>query len=272
MSARRRFGQHFLEAGWAVRLADAIAPQPGEVFLEIGPGRGALTFPLAARATRVIAMEIDRDLVTWLRPRVPANVTVLEADVLSPALDAVLADLGDRGVVRVAGNLPYNISSPILFRLLGLHRAGTRVRDATVMLQREVADRIAAPPGTKTYGVLSVAVQLDATVRPLLALPPGAFRPRPQVASAVVQLVFGPPAAAVDDRGVFDSLLRGIFAQRRKTLGNALKPVASARGRDAAALLAEVGIDPIRRPETLALGELASLANRLASPAPPSVV
>jgi 16S rRNA (adenine1518-N6/adenine1519-N6)-dimethyltransferase len=269
---RRRFGQHFLEASWAARIVDAMAPQPGEGFLEIGPGRGALTFPLARRASRVLALEIDRELVEWLRPRVPSNVTVIEADVLSPALDAAIAELGAGGPVRVAGNLPYNISSPILFRLLQVHRAGVPLADATVMLQREVADRLAAGPGSKVYGVLSVAVQMDARVRPVLALPPGAFRPAPKVSSSVVQLVFGPPAAPVDDRATFDALVRGIFAQRRKTLGNALKPVATARGLDAASLLAGAGIDPIRRPETLGLGELAQLANRLASPGGPSVV
>lgn len=258
MRARKRYGQHFLQPEWAAKLVAAIDPQPGDRFLEIGPGPGALTLRLAPRVEQLTAVEVDRDMVALLRPQVPANVTLVEGDVLEADLDALLA--GDGGT-RVAGNLPYNISSPILFRLLDAHLRSGSVRDATLMLQREVADRLEAAPGTKDYGVLSIAVQLHADVRRLLSLPPGAFRPAPKVHSTVLRLSFRAPAVSLEDPAVFDSMVRSMFTQRRKTLSNALRPFAATRGADAAAALAAAGIDPTRRPETLQLEELARLAD-----------
>jgi len=164
---------------------------------------------------------------------------------------------------RVIGNLPYNVSSPILFRLLDLSGSGARVRDAALMLQREVAERVASPPGTRQYGALSIMVQLDADVEPLLTLPPGAFRPPPRVWSKVIRLRFRPPSVAVADRRRFDVLVRSLFSQRRKMLGNSLQPLASTRGRRAGEVLGMAGIDPSRRPETLHLEELARLADAL---------
>ena len=272
MRPRKRFGQHFLEAAWAQRLVAAIEPSAGDHFLEIGPGRGALTLPLARAARSVVAVEVDRDLVGWLRPRLPGNATVVEGDVLeTPLADLLPAGLPPGGA-RVVGNLPYYISTPILFRLLEIQRASAPFLDACLMLQREVADRIAARPGTKAYGVLTVAVQLESDVSQILALPPGAFRPAPAVSSAVVRLRFRPPAVAVGDRAAFDALVRAIFAKRRKTLANSLRPFASGLGLDTAGLLAATGIDPGRRPETLGLEELAALASRLPARGPASVV
>jgi 16S rRNA (adenine1518-N6/adenine1519-N6)-dimethyltransferase len=265
VKARKRFGQHFLEAAWAERLVAALRLDPQDDVLEIGPGRGALTFPLARAVRRLVAVELDRDLVEWLAPRMPPNGRLVSGDVLTTPLASLLPDDVAPASVRVVGNLPYNISSPILFRLIEAHRSTGAFRDATVMLQREVAERVAASPGGKDYGVLSIAVQLEADVRMVLALPPGAFRPVPAVSSAVVRLTFKPPAARVDDRAVFDAMVRALFTQRRKTVGNALKSAAHSRGTDAAAVLHAAGVDPGRRPETLDLAELAAMANLLAA-------
>jgi 16S rRNA (adenine1518-N6/adenine1519-N6)-dimethyltransferase len=260
--ARKRFGQHFLEPAWVDRVIEAIGPSPSDTFLEIGPGRGALTLPLARRVGQLVAVEIDRDLAPALAARVPGNVRVVEADFLRTSLDTLVPP-GQR--LRTAGNLPYNISTPILFRLLELAGDGTRITDATVMLQREVADRLAASPGCKDWGVLSACQQLRAQVRMVLPLPPGAFRPPPKVHSAVVRLSYHPPQPAVRSIEVFEDLTRTIFMQRRKMLSNALAPFAAARGLDANAALDAVGIDAHRRPETLGVAELARLSEVFAS-------
>lgn len=260
MKVRKRFGQHFLETAWVAKLIDRLEPSPADTFLEIGPGRGALTRPLAARVKRIVAVEIDRDLAARgsQDPQLQANVRIVEGDFLDVDLEELLR--GEELPVRVVGNLPYNVSSPILFKLLAAHDAGRRFRDATLMLQREVADRLVATPGTRAYGALAIQVALHADATRLLALPPGAFRPPPKVTSAVVRLRFRPPAADVGDPPVFERVVRGIFLQRRKTMGNALKPVADSFGRSAPQLLEAAAIDPRRRPETLTLEEMARLA------------
>lgn len=257
MKAKKRYGQHFLQGVWADKLVDAIQPKPDDRVLEIGPGPGALTLRLAPRVAHLTAVEVDPDMVAALRSRLPPNVTLVEQDFLETDLAALAGD----GALRIAGNLPYNVSSPILFKILDLHRTRGRIVDATFMLQREVAERIESGPGTKDYGVLSIFVQLHADVRRLLTLPPGAFRPQPKVHSAVVRLTFRPPAVALADEPAFGGMVRSMFTQRRKTLSNALKPFAESRGRSAAAALEAAGIDPSRRPETLQLTELARLAD-----------
>jgi len=256
MRAKKRYGQHFLEPAWADKLVAVIAPQPGDRFLEIGPGPGALTLRLAPRVERITAIEMDPDMVSVLARRLPGNVTLVEADFL----EFDLASLAHERPFRVAGNLPYNVSSPILFALIGAHRRFGGIVDATLMLQREVAVRMTAVPGTRDYGVLSILVQLHADVRPVLALPPGAFRPIPKVHSTIVTLRFRPRAVELSDEAAFESMVRAMFTQRRKTLLNALRPFATGRGRDAAVGLAAARIDPRRRPETLQLTELARLA------------
>jgi 16S rRNA (adenine1518-N6/adenine1519-N6)-dimethyltransferase len=264
MRTRKRFGQHFLEAAWAEKVVAAIAPASSDRFIEIGPGPGALTARLAARVAHLTAIEVDRDLIAELAPLVPANVAVVEADILDIDLSRFLAE----GPVRVAGNLPYNISSPILFRLIEASRLSRAAQgdggliDATVMVQREVADRLEAKPGTGDYGVLSISVQLHADVRRLLTLPPGAFRPPPKVHSAVVRLTFGPPPVAIGDEPLFGEMVRSMFTQRRKTLSNALGAFAEGHGRPAPEALRAAAIDPARRPETLTLAELARLAGQ----------
>jgi 16S rRNA (adenine1518-N6/adenine1519-N6)-dimethyltransferase len=267
--ARKRFGQHFLEAAWAAKVLAAIDPQAGDVFLEIGSGTGALTFPLAARAAQVVAIEIDRDLAATLAARVPANVRVVAGDVLRtdvPALMATAAAAAAPGApaglvpARVAGNLPYNAAAPILFTLLDLAERHGLFSDATLMLQREVAARLASPPGGREYGVLTVLVGLRATVTRLFTLPPGAFRPVPAVVSTLVRLSFHPPAVEVD-RPAFEALVRGVFQHRRKTLLNALRacwPAEAPIG--PAEALAKAGLEAGRRPETLHLADLAGLA------------
>ena len=275
--ARKRFGQHFLEPAWVAKLVQAVAPQPGEPFVEIGPGRGAITWPLVERSGRVLAIEVDRDLAAALRARGSPGLTVIEGDVLDANLPALIegwqeAPLDAARPVRVVGNLPYNISSPILFKLLQTAVATNGLRDATLMLQREVAERLLARPATREYGVLTVLTALHADVVPLLNLPPGAFRPPPKVSSTVVRLVFRPAAVTLRDEALFTRMVRTVFTQRRKTMANALKPFAEGLELTAAGALAAAALDPQRRPETLQLVELARLADVFASAADRAVL
>jgi 16S rRNA (adenine1518-N6/adenine1519-N6)-dimethyltransferase len=262
MRALKRYGQHFLEAAWADKLVAAINPRPADRFLEIGPGPGALTLRLAPHVAHLTAVEVDRALIESLRPKLPSNVALVHADFLD--FDPVALAPGP---LRVAGNLPYNLSSPILFKLLDMHRRrlqdaqGPSLADATLMVQREVAERLEARPGGRDYGVLAIFVQFRADVRRMLTLPPGAFRPAPRVHSAVVSLRFRQPAVGVLDEAGFVAMVRSMFTQRRKTLSNALRPYAESRGRQAREALASAGLDPRRRPETLQLEELARLAD-----------
>jgi 16S rRNA (adenine1518-N6/adenine1519-N6)-dimethyltransferase len=255
---RKRFGQHFLEPAWVTKLIASLCPEPDDVFIEIGPGRGALTIPLSTKVRRVIAVEIDRDLAVALQRQLPPHVTVVQGDFLDVPLGELLR--AEKPPVRVVGNLPYNVSSPILFKLLHEARSGDLVSDATVMLQKEVADRLTATPGTGDYGALAIQVSLLADVNRILTLPPGAFRPPPKVTSAVVQMRFRPPCENVGNLETFERLVRGIFLQRRKTLLNALKPVADSFGRTAAQLVATADVDGTKRPEELTLADLARLS------------
>jgi 16S rRNA (adenine1518-N6/adenine1519-N6)-dimethyltransferase len=264
MRTRKRFGQHFLEPAWADKVVDVIAPSPSDVVLEIGPGPGILTLRLAPRVSTLIAIEIDRDLVAGLSPRLPSNASIVIGDVLDVDLAAVLARVPRSTPVRVAGNLPYNISSPILFKLLDLQKK-RQIADATLMLQKEVADRILAKPGTPDYGVLTVLVQWRADVASLLTLPPGAFRPAPAVHSKVIRLGFRPPPVAVSDEALFERMVRSMFTQRRKTLANSLAAFAAETHVAATPALRAAGIDPARRAETLEIVEIARLADIFAS-------
>lgn len=239
------------------RLVDAIAPKPGDAFLEIGPGRGALTRALAPHVARLVCVEIDRDLASSLAASVPSHVRVVTGDVLATDIASLAGELGP-APLRVAGNLPYNISSPILFTLLRAAGEGRSISDATLMLQKEVAERLAARPGNRVYGSLTVQVARVADVEHLLDLPPGAFRPAPKVSSAVVRLRFR--AALHADADVFERIVRGVFFHRRKTMLRALVPVADAMALSAADLLARAAIDPRLRPEQLSAEAFARLA------------
>jgi len=277
---RKRFGQHFLAPAWAAKVVAAIAPQPADVFLEIGPGTGAITRPLAATGVPILAVEIDRDLAAALAREVPANVTLMTGDILRTDVTPFLAGLvplrppdqhqqpsGPRRF-RIVGNLPYNLSTPILFHLLELHRRHALFADATIMLQREVADRLSARPGTKDYGALTILTRVHATVERLLDLPPGAFRPAPKVRSSIVRVTFGAASVRLPDEPLFERLVKTLFSHRRKTLSNAIKPFDPT----APAVLALSGIDGQRRPETLQVTEIARLAELFASVRRPAVL
>jgi 16S rRNA (adenine1518-N6/adenine1519-N6)-dimethyltransferase len=256
--ARKRFGQHFLEPAWITKVIGVVSPTPSDHIVEIGPGRGALTRPLAARAQSLVAVELDRDLVSALDTDAPPNVRVVQGDFLNVDLQTLLA--GKKLPCRVVANLPYNVASPILFRLLEMAEAGRMIADAILMLQREVADRLIAKPGDRNYGSLTLQVGLDADVTRLLTLPPGAFRPVPKVNSAVVRVLFRPPVVDVGSRVVFRKLVRGVYLQRRKTLLNALRPIARTLGVDAAELIASARLNPQQRPQTLSISDMAELS------------
>jgi 16S rRNA (adenine1518-N6/adenine1519-N6)-dimethyltransferase len=246
---RKRFGQHFLTDRAAVdRIVAAIAPAPGDRLVEIGPGQGALTAPLLERVNRMDAVEIDRDLAAALAQRFPGERLCLHA------ADALAFDFCALGTaLRVVGNLPYNISSPLLFHLA---QQSACLRDCHFMLQLEVVERMAARPGGRTFGRLSVMLQYRFAVEQLFRVPAGAFRPAPKVESAVVRLVPQPAGAPrARDEGRFASLVAGAFSQRRKTLRNALRPWLSE------AQIAQAGIDPGARAETLAVADFVRLAD-----------
>jgi 16S rRNA (adenine1518-N6/adenine1519-N6)-dimethyltransferase len=269
--ARKRFGQNFLEPAWVDKVVAAIAPTAGDTFLEIGPGHGALTRPLAARAGRVVAFEIDRDLAADLAAAPPPNLVVEPGDFLDVAADRIRELVPDWRLaigdwrLRVAGNLPYNVASPIMFKLVDLYVAGIPLADATLMLQREVADRLTAVPGTRDYGILTVLIGHHATSERVLALPPGAFRPVPKVRSALVRLRFHPPDPPARDESVFAAMVQAVFTRRRKTLANALLAFAGAATLPPARALAAAGIDGRRRPETLSIAELILVADVFAA-------
>ena len=263
-----RLGQHFLEAAWVAKVVDVIAASPGHDVIEIGPGRGALTFPLARRAGHVLAVEVDGGLARELEQRVPAGVDVVHADFL--ALDLVetvrrFRHAGrDAGAVRVAGNLPYALSAPILLKLL--REAGAAgIRDAVLMLQHEVAERVVATAGSRPYGPLAIMTTLHADARYALRLPPGAFRPPPRVHSALVTLRFRDPPRSPRDAADFETLVRRLFMQRRKQVANALLPVVRAAGIDPVLICREAGLTPTRRPGGLTLSELIALSDVLTS-------
>ena len=246
---RRRWGQHFLADPNLIRKVVAtIDPGPEDTFLEIGPGHGELTLPLAARAGLVTAVEIDPLLVEQLRQVAPSNVTIIQDDILEVDLDALLP-----AGSRVYGSLPYNITSPILFRLLEHRR---RWRDAHFIVQKEFAERMTASPGGKVYGRLSVMVQAFAAGRRCFNLPAAVFRPRPKVDSVLIHIRPEEEHGAISDEQLFAQVVRLAFGQRRKKLSNALKtlPVQD--------ILQDMGVGDLRA-EKLAVSDYIRLANRL---------
>jgi 16S rRNA (adenine1518-N6/adenine1519-N6)-dimethyltransferase len=250
---RKRFGQNFLtDKNIVGKIVAAIAPRPGDNLVEIGPGLGAMTLPLLEKAGRLHAVELDRDLIPRLRERCrdAGELRVHEADALVFDFSA-LARPDAR--LRLVGNLPYNISTPLLFHLVAYMPL---IRDLHFMLQKEVVDRIAARPDTPDYGRLSVMLQYHCAVEPLFTVPPGAFNPRPKVDSKIVRLLphAAPPFPVADYRD-FSALVKQAFAQRRKTLRNTLKSMLDADR------ISALGIDPGARAETLGLADFASLAN-----------
>lgn len=250
----RRLGQHFLRPASVRRLLEVVSPRSDEVFLEIGPGAGALTLPLAARASRVVAVELDAALAERLRARAPDNVHVLAADALETDLASLVPPKS-----RLVGNLPYYISSPLLRRLLDLRH---HLTDLHVMLQEEVARRVAAPPGSKEYGILSVMFALWADLDIPLRFPPAAFEPPPRVRSALLRVRFRKePRAAVADLAAFERLVQRAFSRRRRTLANNLQD-SYPNLKENLRLLDIMGS---RRAETLSVVEFARLSEALGS-------
>lgn len=254
--ARKRFGQNFLQDMSVIdRIIAAIDPRPGQRLVEIGPGRGALTIPLLRALGRLDVVEFDRDLVAWLGREMARHgeLVVHQADALAFDFRALAAGTP----LRVAGNLPYNISTPLLFHLFAQADA---IVDMHFMLQKEVVDRLAADPGSRTYGRLSVMAQYHCRVVPLFDVPPHAFRPAPKVDSSVVRLVpHAAPPVQVDDYTALQKVVTTAFMQRRKTLRNGLRELLDA------AQIRAAGIDPTLRAERLSLADFAALANRLSA-------
>ena len=252
--ARKRFGQNFLADPSVVqRIVDAIAPRPGQIIVEIGPGQAALTGPLADSGAELHLLEIDRDLAAVLRRQFEGRANVRLH--LGDALQTDFAELCDGRPFRLVGNLPYNISTPLLFHAL---QWSGLITDMHFMLQQEVVNRMAANPGGKTWGRLSVMCQYHCEVTPLFSVPPEAFRPAPKVHSALVRLVpHAHPPVRIDDLARFERMLAQAFSMRRKTLRNSLRALLTAEQ------IAAAGIDPGQRPETLTLQQFAALCDQL---------
>jgi 16S rRNA (adenine1518-N6/adenine1519-N6)-dimethyltransferase len=258
---RKRWGQHFLcDPGVARRIVETAELGPRSIVVEIGPGLGALTDELAARAGRLYLIEVDPGLAARLVARHADNprVRLVEGDVLT----LPLADIMRESSATVVANLPYNIATPVLFRLLELRHRFPR---AIVMLQREMAARLAAAPGSADYGVTSVLVQAFATVRLAFRVSRRSFLPPPAVDSSVVDIRWSAdPRVEIDDTDLFRDVVRAAFGQRRKMLRNALSALAAHRGRVAEDVLSAAGIAPTARAETLGLEEFARLARAFA--------
>ncbi|WP_445371548.1 16S rRNA (adenine(1518)-N(6)/adenine(1519)-N(6))-dimethyltransferase RsmA [Methylomonas sp. HW2-6] len=257
-TARKRFGQNFLQDYRIIQdILDYAHPQAGEHWVEIGPGLGALTKPLLDSGVKLDVVELDRDLVTRLQKQFAgnANINIHSADALKFDFSG-LAGAGEK--LRVIGNLPYNISTPLMFHLL---ETTSCIEDMHFMLQKEVVDRICAEPGSKKYGRLSVMMQYYCEAEWLFDVPPESFDPVPAVMSAIVRLApHAAPPAAVGNLDDFNSLVSQAFSQRRKTIRNSLKNLVEAE------LLDELGIDSNLRAEAVTLEQFAALSRRIATP------
>jgi 16S rRNA (adenine1518-N6/adenine1519-N6)-dimethyltransferase len=254
---KKNLGQHFLvDRDIIDKIVLALKPAPEDFIVEIGPGQGAITFPILKKHGSLTVIEFDRDLITPLMESAEGigELTIIHKDVLKVDFTKLAAD---RPAIRLVGNLPYNISTPILFHVL---EHAPAVRDMHFMLQKEVIDRMAAEPGSKVYGRLTVMLQARCEVTPLFMVPPHAFRPPPKVDSAVVRLV---PLASdkilIQDPVLFENLVRDAFGQRRKTIRNAMQALCTAEDIEA------VGLRPDARAEQLPVADFIKLANFLAS-------
>lgn len=248
--ARKRFGQNFLhDEHWIGRIIATINPQAGDTIVEIGPGQAALTRHIIDAIGHETAVEIDRDLAAWLQETFTDRLTLIEADALKLDWQSVHPDKR----LRVIGNLPYNISSPLLFHLMSV---ADRVIDQHFMLQKEVVDRMVAQPGSKVYGRLSVMLQYRYRMQKMFDVPPGAFTPAPKVTSSIVRMVPLPQEALLEvDAERFSSVVAEAFNQRRKTLRNALSKLLTQED------IESVGIDPSVRAESLSVEAFVRLAN-----------
>ena len=250
----KRLGQHFLEDQRVLgTIAASVAAGPDDIIIEIGPGRGALTDLLAAGPNRVIAVELDRALALALRERYMANprVTILEADILEVDLPSLV-----EGQFVVAGNVPYYITTPILFHVL----RPPYPRHAVFLVQREVAERMVSGPGSKAYGALSANVQAVSSAEIICLVPPGAFRPPPKVDSAVVRVApLANPLISIDEVGRYRGFVQALFGMRRKQIGNSLRSASGLSAADVQRVLEGLGIEPSARAETLSPLQLAQL-------------
>ena len=251
---KKRLGQHFLtDRHYLDRIVAEIDPKPGEAMVEIGPGPGALTERLALAVRPLHVVEIDRELAAGLRARfAPDAVVVHEGDALDFDFASLPADL------RVVGNLPYNVSTPLLFHVASF---APRIRDCVFMLQREVVERMVADPGAPAYGRLSVMLQYRFAMALALRVPPGAFTPPPKVDSAVVRMApLGEGRLRAGDDALFGRIVMAAFTQRRKTLRNALRALAGDE------VFERAGVDPGLRGETLSVAQFVALADAAAGP------
>lgn len=250
--ARKRFGQNFLhDAELIGRIVDAINPSSYDDLIEIGPGQGALTFPLLDVCQKMTVIELDRDLVSYLSSSAYAEqLTVLSQDVLTVDFEQFNQD------IRIVGNLPYNISTPIMMHLL---KSEVQIKDMHFMLQKEVIDRLAAEPGSKQYGRLSITTQCCCDVYPLFDVPPSCFHPEPKVMSGIVRLI--PKTLSKEDKALLaplQTIAKSAFATRRKTLRNNLKGIFSDED------FATLSIDPSQRPEQLPIDDYVKMAKFIA--------
>ena len=252
--ARKRFGQHFLHDRNIIdRILRAIAPQAGDNLVEIGPGQGALTYPLLQRCDRLTAIELDRDLVPILEQRAPAfgQLEVINADIL----EFELSSIASTRKFRLVGNLPYNISTPLMFHLL---ESADLIEDMHFMVQKEVAQRIVAVPGDSSYGRLSVMLQCRCLCQYLFDVAPTCFRPPPKVDSAMIRLLpLERPKYAIGDAASFARIVQTAFSQRRKTISNSLKSLLDRE------TIIDCGIDPGLRAENLEIADFAKLSRAL---------
>jgi 16S rRNA (adenine1518-N6/adenine1519-N6)-dimethyltransferase len=266
MKAKRSLGQNFLVGShYPRRIVDSVSPQPGETIIEIGPGRGALTDLLVESKAQIYSIELDRELIPSLTERFNqyANFRLIEGDALEVDFCRLITPASS---ARVVANLPYNAATPILRHLIGQRRC---LREMTLMLQREVVDRLTAEPGGKEYGYLSVLVQFYCETEKLFDVPPGAFRPAPKVYSSVVRLrLRQQPLSVVKNEWLFLELIKVLFAHRRKTILNNLRSGCSKLGVSDELLMVRAlndsSIDTRRRAETLSIEEIARLSNVLA--------
>ena len=255
---RKRFGQNFLQDQGIINdIISCIGPQRGDAMVEIGPGLAALTQPLLDRLDVLHAVEIDRDIVAHLSKRIPAErLRIHNVDALKFDFGQLAGEIAGGGKLRIVGNLPYNISTPLLFHLAGF---APQVADCHFMLQNEVVLRMVAEPGCADYGRLSVMLQYHFHMEKLMDVPPEAFDPPPKVDSAIVRMIPRPFEIAATDLAALEKLVAQAFAQRRKTLRNNLKGIVDD------AVLAELGIDPTARPENVSVIDYVRLANKIAA-------
>lgn len=265
----KSLGQNFLTDGNIVdQIVDSANAGPHDLVIEVGPGVGVLTAAAAQTAGKVVAVEIDKNLIPILRETLSefSNIEIINQDILKTNLEEILAqneEIGGkpRTGVKIIGNLPYYITTPIIMKLL---EDGVPAESITIMLQKEVADRILASPGSKTYGALSVAVQYYAEVSPVAHVPKEVFVPRPKVDSAVIRLdLRKEKPVELCDEAAFFATIRGGFGQRRKTLLNSLTGVLGRTKEEINTIMEQVGIDQKRRAETLSIKEFADLANAI---------